>query len=375
MKKNKKLIETIIILFVIIIFIIMGIIIYQRYIEKQETNQDAPIINDYYNSEFLFNNGYIKIADTIENLKQEDNIYMYLDKENTLNIKTVEKSNINNKQIKGLPQGKLKVYYNYLKDDCYEIAALKEKELYYINVCLKDTKEAYFEKISTTVKEIYVPEVTKKFNITETKNITSNFIIDTEINELKYISIEDNIIGLYNNIKDKTPYFDYICIYQDEICKNTMYYINFEKELVPNYDIENPVKTNENKKLIVQDLFGTLESNNKNNLDINNLIYKDFLEKINFSFKLYVLDINNDLYKIDMTNETLKNKEISNITKVSNDKVKTITYETNETPEITGILITYADGTIEKITSGENKTIITSTLYEKNSNKNLLPNK
>ena len=72
---KKKIIETLIILIVIIVFIIMGIIIYERYKVKEETKEEVVTIDNYYNSEFLFNNGYIEKAKEITDLKDE-NIYI-----------------------------------------------------------------------------------------------------------------------------------------------------------------------------------------------------------------------------------------------------------------------------------------------------------
>jgi len=369
---KKKIIEMLIILIVIIVFIIMGIIIYERYKVKEETKEEVVTIDNYYNSEFLFNNGYIEKAREITDLKDE-NISIYLDKDNNLYIKKVQTENNFNKQITGLPKGKINVYYNNLNNNCYEFAALEGETLYYTNMCLDNDKEYIFEKISTLAKEIYVP-VTKNNNlyITETNEITSNFIINTENNEMKYISIEDNIPGLYNDLENIKPYFDYICVLNKEICKNTMYYLNFEKELVINYDLENSIKLNNNEKLIVQDLFGTFKINSLEKIDLNNLTYEELLNQKDFLFKLYVLDINNNLYTIDMTNNTLKNKEKPVLIKNSEEKVKTITYEKNELSEITGLIITYENGKYEEITKDINYEIITSTLYEKNNNKNLL---
>ena len=58
------------IIIVLIFFIVLGTIVYLRYIKNTEVGNEIKVYN-FYNSEYLFNNNYIKEAEKIE---KENNI-------------------------------------------------------------------------------------------------------------------------------------------------------------------------------------------------------------------------------------------------------------------------------------------------------------
>ena len=96
---KKKLVEIILFILVTVLFITIGYYIYQSYVsQKQEQNKNVEIDN-YYSEEYLFNNDYIKVANTISDFSEEEKeVYMYLDAENILYIKyTNEKTKLKKK--------------------------------------------------------------------------------------------------------------------------------------------------------------------------------------------------------------------------------------------------------------------------------------
>lgn len=321
---NKKLKEFIIIFIVLLILIAIGCVIYERYSKKEEND----VINNYYSTEYLFNNGYIENPQDIESVSDNTNgIYMYLDKDNTLYIK--DTSNNYNKEVKGLPQGDIKVYYNVLKNNYYEIACIKDNELYYVNICLSKKEKPTFENISNEVKDIY--------NISTDNDLTSKFIITTINDELKTITKEKDEYTLSNNIEEINPYFDYICLNENEkTCNKTKIYITFDKELISNGNI---IKDEEENKIIVKDVFGVADKTKKNKYD----------------FKIYILDINNNIYILEKEKTKL----------YSEKKVENIEYQ-QDNNIINSVFLTYEDNSSEIIKT--NGWIATSTLYERETN-------
>lgn len=98
-KNNSKFIERLLILIVIIVFISLGFITYQRY---KNNNDDEQIINNYYNLEFLFNNGYVRLANTIDSFNNDEVSFTLND--NTLVIESEDTEKV----ISGLPNNNLK---------------------------------------------------------------------------------------------------------------------------------------------------------------------------------------------------------------------------------------------------------------------------
>lgn len=349
----KKKYRKVLIIIISLILISFGIIIYLRYTKTKEI--EKPIINNYYSSEFLFNNNYIKLAEKVEDSK---NINKDLDihkNGNKLYVNLLNQST----EISELPDNS-NTYFSQLDNDCYEFASLKDKDLYYARACLTDKNQKKFEKISSTAKTIYVPDIYKK-GIYVSDNPESNFIIDTTLKELKYISYEQNVLGLYNDISKTNPYFDYLCgSNNSKICKDLMIYVSFSNEL---YYKDKLIKTNDNKKLIVRDLFGILTVPKADRLTLNNLDYNT-LQKYDYQFIVYILDKDNYLYEVVID----KNKR-NNLTAVKKDnkKIKLIDYKKDKNSKVEKIIITNVNGTTTSFNNEKNQLINTSTIYERQS--------
>lgn len=359
--KNKSL-EKLLILVVAFIFITMGIIIYQSYKKNVSENKDE-IINNYYSSEFLFNNGYIRLANDISDFNdQSEGLYMYLDGDNIFHIKYADKEEIINKEIKGLPDGNVNVSYNKISDSCYEFTGLLKNDLYYVNTCVFNKDNKSFEKISTSASLVYVPSVNKEGVYVIDNKIISNFIIGTTTNEVMYIDYKDNILGLYSSIEKVRPYFDYVCASEtSKICNDIMLYITFDKKLILNYR-NDVVKTDIGDDLLVEDVFGVFEIKSNKVIDLDEISFSDLSNKYKFVFKTYAIDKDNNLYTITMNNNSIKNKKEG--IAISKGKIKNIKYNRNN-DVITSIIIVYEDGNKEVISSGDNYSIIGSTSMDR----------
>ena len=363
--KESKLKEKILIISIALILILMGLIIYIRYTNKEESKV-VEEVNNYYTAEFLFNNDYIKIASTIEDFnKDTNNLYMYLDGNNILHIKYKNKESEINKTVEGLPKGEVTVYYSTLGNDCFEFGGLLENNFYYSNFCLNENEQP-FEMISTNARTVYTPSIDKKeVHVINNAKITSNFIIDTETEEMKYLSYKDNVLGLYNNIEKIKPYFNYICASNNtKLCNDIMLYLTFDNELVLNYAQDDIIKNDIGDDLIVEEFFGVLKIPENSKTTLENITFKN-LKKLDYLFTVYVLDKNNNLYTIDINNNLLKEKAQAIAINASSKKVKKLDYEKDNLGNITSIVITYEDGTTDKITKKDNLDIISSTVYDR----------
>lgn len=355
MKNNSKFIERLLILIVIIVFISLGFITYQRY---KNNNDDEQIINNYYNLEFLFNNGYVRPANTIDSFNNDEVSFTLND--NTLVIESEDTEKV----ISGLPNNNLKIYYNYLKDDCYEFAGLDSNHLYYANFCISDKDSSSFERISTNVKEIYVPSAFKDSVYVTSNNIISNFIIVNTLNEIKYISYKEGVLGIYDNLEEVMPYFDYVCASDNlSICNDIMVYSTFDKHLVFNYNLDDVIKNDIGEDLIVQDFFGVFETN-VNIKDLENMNFNEFNKKYEYLFTVYVLDKNNNLYTIQMNNNAISNKALVNAISVSSETVRNIEYKKDDN-NVTSVVINFVNGEPIEIVESDTLDIITSTLYDR----------
>lgn len=366
--KNKKIIEFICFILIISAFITIGYYTYKSYTTQKTKHTEQAKIDNYYNIEYLFNNGYIKTSETISNFKDEKNdVYMYLDKNNTLYIKYTNKKNIYNKHITGLPKKDLTIYYNNLNDNIYELSALtKEGELYYTYININNKKDYKFIKIGTNIDSIYSPTYDKKYvYVYKNNTFKTNFIYLDKNKKLKYIEKTNNYT-LKENIKDTKPYFDYICLSNNtKLCNKIIIYQNFDKKLVASYN-NKIIKNEKNEEIVVKEMFGVLELNTNKKIDFSQLTYTK-LKKYNYVFSIYIIDKEDKIYKLDITNNLIRSKEENNALLISEKKVKQLKYEGN----ISKINIIYTDGTSDKIENQNNKTIITSTIYDKDQNKEL----
>ena len=355
---NKKTLETICFLFIIITFSIIGYYTYKSYTDKKESSDMDTQINNFYDVEYLFNSGYILVPKTIEDFSSKDGeIYIYLDANNTMYIKYTDKVE-KNKKITGLPNGDLTIYYNNIKDRYYEfVARTKDNDIYYVYTNINDSKDNKFTLIKDKIEKVYIPAHDKKqVYINSTSKFITNYIFLGTDGELKYIDYNIRYV-FKDNLKDKKPYFDYICASSNSIiCNYLLAYITFNNELV--YDDEK-LSDDQGNIIYVNDVFATFEFNSNKKINIKN---KNDLKKYNYSFILYIIDDKKDLYEFTITN---KSKDLKKLTNDSN-KVKEYIYE----KDIYKLTIVYEDTTTKVIESNSKKEIITSTIYDKNSNNN-----
>lgn len=347
MKSKKGKVLIIIVSFLLILF---GFIIYLRYTKSQTVEKE--ITDNYYNAEFLFNNNYIKTADLVSDSKKINKDLDIHGNNNTLYINLLN----NSAEIANLPSNST-VYFDHLENDCYEFAALKASDLYYAKTCLTSKEKTSFEKISSIAKTIYVPNIYKK-GIYVNDNPISNFIINTTLGDLKYISYENKLLGLYNDISKINPYFDYTCASNNtSVCKKLMVYVTFKNELFYNDSV---IKTNEGKILIVNDLFSTLKVNTNENIILDSFDYEK-LRKYNYEFKVYVLDKDNYLYEININNNT---NIVAN--KIS-DKIKLIDYKKDKNSNVNKIIVTDINDKTISFDKTSKCLLNTSTIYDRKS--------
>ena len=276
--KNKKLIEILSITLIIIVLIGIGYLIYNSYRIKKEQHKQETVIDNYYNAEYLFNNSYIKEPSKVIDLNNEEkDLYMNIDKFNNLYIKYKEENNVYEKHIKSPANETLTMYYNNLNDDIYEFLALTKKgNIFYVKINLKDDQEYEFTEVSSNIKDIYVPAYDKKYvYINEEKDIKTNFIIQTKDNKLMYISKNENYI-LKDNLKEKKPYFDYICVDMSKLCNKTIMYKTFKDNLIYN----NKIITNEkDQEIIVKNIFASIELKDESKEKLQSITIKKFRKK------------------------------------------------------------------------------------------------
>lgn len=358
---NKKIIETISFLCIIIIFIIIGYYTYQSYIDKRASDDDAKI-NNFYNVEYLFNSGYITVPNTIDDFGNKDaEIYIYLDADNTMYIKYKDNEK-KNKKVTGLSNEDITIYYNHLYEDYYEfLGKTKDNKVYYSYVDINDAKDNKFSLLGSMIDKVYIPVYDKKqVYINHNNYFSTNYILlDTDGN-LKYIDyVKSNKYLLKNDIILKKPYFDYICASSNSLlCNYITLYITFNNELV--YDGE-MIKNKDGDIIYVNDAFSTFEFTSDKKINNNN-ISKELLKKYKFSFITYAIDDKKDLYKITILNNKL---DLEKLTSDSN-KVKEYVYEKDNSK----LTIVFDDGTMQIVEGNENRELLTSTIYDKNSNNN-----
>lgn len=362
---KKKIIEIIIFLLVTVLFITIGYYIYQSYTNKKEDQNKTIEIDNYYSEEYLFNNDYIKIASTISDFSEEaKEVYMCLDVDNVLYIKYTNEKTKLNKKISNLPKEKVTVYYNNLYDNYYEFTALTENnEIYYIALDITSKKDYKFKKIGENIKEVYIPTYDKE-KVYVSDNPKSNFIFASNNQELKYISKEKKEYFLKTNVEKTKPYFDYVCASNTlSICNDIMIYQTFTKTLIPNYTKEE-IKNQKGEEIFAREMFSVLEIDAKKEIDLNKVTYKDLTKKYNYIFTTYIIDEEGKIYEHKINKETIENKENPNATIYSEKVVNKIEYEEKDN-QIQKVQIIYIDGTKHLIESKINKTIITSTIYDK----------
>ena len=352
--KNKKLIEILSITLIIVVLMGIGYLIYNSYQMKKEQHKQETVIDNYYNAEYLFNNSYIKEPFKLTDLNnKEKDLYMNIDKVNNLYIKYEEDNKVYEKNIKSPTSETLTMYYSNLNDDMYELLALTKKgNIYYVRINLKDDQEYEFAEVSSNIKDIYVPVYDKKYvYINEEKDIKTNFIIQTKDNKLMYISKDEGYV-LKDNLKEKKPYFDYICVDMSKLCSKTIIYKTFEDNLI--YD--NKIVTNEkDQEIRVKNIFASIEMKDESKEKLQDITIKKF-RKTNFVYTIYIIDKNDLAYKVEITSDT----KVPKAQLISPKLVKELKYEKE-----VEIDIIYDDGTYEMVKETQNKKLLYSTIYDK----------
>lgn len=330
---KKRLIKVITVL-IIAAFAIISYYTYQSYYDKSQNNE----IDNFYNTEYLYNNNYITSPNKLENFKNDD-LSFVLDESNILYIKS-KKEKINIK-THGLPTESLVIYYSLVTENTYEfIAKTDSNNLYYCVLDLYKNSKNKFTMIGKNIKDIYV------INSKETDLIkTSSFIIVDQDNNFKYIDYVDNNYVLKDDIEKVKPYFDYLC--KDELCKDFIVYISFNKELIYK---DKTIVDQDNNTIYIKDIFSILEIDNKNKTEI-----KDY-KKHKYTYLIYIIDNNGKLYVMTLDNENYEIKQLE-----TKGDVKDIVYETKN-EEIVKIKIIYGNGNIDVFEKGVNKYLINSTL-------------
>ncbi len=372
MKENKKkILELLCFVFVIISFIVIGYYTYQSYEKQKDKNENSVTVDNYYNSEYLFNNNYIIPAKTIADFSEEKNdVYMYLDANNVLYIKYTNNKTVLNKRVTSLPEGKITVYYNNLFESFYEFIALTDKnEVYYTYLNINSKKDYKFKKVGENISKVYIPSYDKKnVFVNKLKNINTNFIfLDTD-NNLKYLDYKDKKYVLKDDINNKKPYFDYICLdINNEKCSSIMFYLTFENKLVYNYKNETIVQNEVNEDILVKDVFATIEIENSKNIDFTKTSFKEITKKYDYIYTIYIIDGNGKIYSIQLDKSNINNSTIIGALTYNEELVKELKYDIDK-EEIKNVNIIYSNGKEEKITKDKNKVILTSTIYDKTKN-------
>ena len=358
---NKKKLETFCVLLIIITtFVIIGYYTYKSYENKKNSNDGNVEINNFYNVDYLFNNSYIDIPKTIDDFSsKEGKIYIYLDASNIMYIKYTDKEK-NNKKVTGLPKGNVTVYYNKIYDDYYEFLARTDNgDVYYSYININDSKDAKYVLIGSNIDKIYVPYYDKNGIYVNQKNkFTTNFILYDKEEQLKYIDIQDNNYLLKGDLEIKKPYFDYICASNNsDICNKYMVYITFSNELVYNKE---KLKNSNGDIIHVKDVFSSFEIISKKSVDLDNIKIKD-LKKNSYLFSTYIVDDNQILYQLDISNN---NEKMVSLNDTSN-KIKEYIYEDDGK-----LTISFEDGTKKVVEKANNKVFTTSTIYDKKQRNN-----
>lgn len=360
--KNNKFITFVFSVFIIIAFIIIGYRIYESYDSQKKANNKNVEINNYYSVDYLFNNGFIKNANTISDFSNEGkDLYMYLDAENVFYIKSSSNDKKVDKQVTGLPKTKTVVYYNNLYDDYYEFVAKTDNDIYYTCINITDNNDRYFTKVGSNIKNVYIPAYDKQsVYVNQNNSIITNFIFLDENRNFKYLSSENNNYVLKDDLESKKPFYDYVCASSESsICNDLMIYQTFKNEVSSSFMKD--VLKEEEKPVEVKDMFSIFEIKSDNNIDMKTLKGQD-LQKYDFVFDTYVIDINNNCYKIEITSKVYKEKQNAIVTKLDY-KVKEIKYNDNS------FEIIYDGIKRDIITKDKNKILTTSTIYDKKNGK------
>lgn len=358
MIKKGKLKEFIFILVIVTIFGFFGYYTYKSYSNKVKDSDESVKINDFYNIDYLFNNNYLESAKEIGDLSSDD-LYMYLDADNVLYVKSTEEAVDVEETIKGLGTGKYTIYYNLLFDGKYELAAKDENNsVYYVSFDINDnSNEGSFVKIADKIKGVYHSTYDKDYIfINKNKDFVTNFVFVDKSKQLNYLDYSGDEYTLKSNFKEKKTYFDYVCASdKSDLCNNLIVYKTFNDEIVYN----NKVLKIDDKVVYAKDMFSSFEIKSDDDIDIGELNYSD-LKKYEYLFVTYIIDEKGLLYKLDISNDDTSFECINK----TSDKVKQIDYGTSR------ITIVFNNGDEEVISKEKNKVLSTSTMHDRTKNDN-----
>lgn len=353
----KKKLEPVFIILIIIILVSIGYFIYKSYVNKNLINDID--VNDFYNEEYLFNSGYIKLASTISDFSDEnDNVYIYIDSA-SLYIKSKKDGSETIKRITGLPSEKFTIYYNNIDNNYYEFLVKSDDNTYYVYTDISNADEDMFSILDEKISQVYISVYDKDFVfVNKNQKLTTKFIILNKDKEFKYVDYDKKYI-LKSYVENKKPYFDYICANDTySICKNLMVYITFNKELSYRGEI---LKYNK-KSIYMKDIYASLEVDSDKEIDFTSLTFQD-LKKYNYIFTVYIFDKDGIMYKYEVSNQN------TSIVAVNDSSNKVKEYLLEEKEDTVQLVVLFDNGTKENVKSGMNKIITTSTLYDKtNSN-------
>ncbi len=347
-------------------FVVMGYYVYQSYAKQKEKDTVNVTVDNYYNADYLFNNDYIKVSANISDFdKEKKDIYMYLDADNNLYIKNSTGKTVLNKKITSLPKDKMIVYYNNLYDDYYEFAALSNKgELYYASLNINSKKDYKFVKLGENISDVYTPVYDKKM-VFVNERVSSNFIFLNKNKELLYLNKKDKKYTLEGDLQKVKPYFDYVCSSDtSKICNDIMIYQTFDNKLAYGYNDDKIIRNEIGEEIVVREMFAVFDLNSDKRIDLDKISYDLLKKKYKFLFTVYIVSEKGEIYKLEINKSVIKKKASVSAITYNEEVVKELKYDKKDN-EITSVHIIYNNGEEDKISSGLNKKIITSTIYDR----------
>ena len=335
-KKNSKGLVVLLSIIIVVLVGALGYFVYDSYFKDSKgTGNKGNVLSktNYYSADYLLSNNFITEAYTYSvdkavcgpdvkyGLYKDDNGYyiQYCDSSfSSLKLSKVFDLSVNDK-----------IYYNtYLVGEggylFYDIMRLdSNNNLYYSYYGLSDGGYS-------TVKTITDKKEYKDYKIENVKNVyrlTSDksdrwyhpiAVLEMTNGDMKILMEKDKRIFKNEeegitlvDLKDVYPYFDYICAFNSPVCNDTMFYITFDKKMVPSYNLSKPVVDESGKEIKVKDAFATFDTKGLSASGAS-LFYPDFDEgypSYDFVYTIYILDENNVLYKLELNKDAIDNKK------------------------------------------------------------------
>lgn len=371
MKKfEKSLIIIIIILLVVFIATIYHIIHTNNEEREKLQGINQREVIDHYTETYLTKNNYIKEANLAETSnitctkENEGQGYAYLTKYGNIYLNVCTNSKMESKKFDTSITDIKKVYYNKLKRDLpyYEIVIIdKNNNAYYNAVAYnKETKKYIYNAISGEGLRTYKDYKIENVDTVYIQSIEkSKYYFDEETSLI--FAKEDGTLKMFSsltegklvNIKDRIPYFDYVCANDNPICKETTLYITFDNKVVVNFNLTETIKNEKGEELTIRDAFSSFEVEDKNyQSDI--MKYSD---DFNFKYTVYLISSENNLYKIELNREKIDSKEVPTATLLKKE-IDIVEQKSLSNTIFENITITYKNGQKEIFKKVFNSTII-----------------